>query len=124
GGGGGGGVKVLVRGMERGLEGGLLRKAPAVLEKPLAELWTKQSASPLLVRFALRLGSPQGYDRALAIAADPKAPDADRANLIEVLGQTAKPECVPVLLRVLADGKGDAVRGAALSALQPFPEER
>jgi len=117
-------VKLLVQGMEKALEGRQLPQVPAVLEKQLSDLWTKQSANTLLVRFALRLGSPQGYERALAIAADPKAPDGDRVNLIEVLGQTGKPECVPVLLRVLAEGKGDGVRGAALSALQPFAEER
>jgi putative membrane-bound dehydrogenase-like protein len=117
-------TKLLVQGMEKALEGRLLPKVPAVLEKPLADLWTKQSASPLLVRFALRLGDPQGYDRALAIAADPKAPDADRIGLIEVLGQAGKPQCVPVLLRVLAEAKGDNVRGAALAALQPFADDR
>ncbi|HKI32247.1 MAG TPA: PVC-type heme-binding CxxCH protein [Gemmataceae bacterium] len=117
-------VKLLVQGMEKALEGRQLPKVPAVLEKQLSDLWDKQSASPLLVRFALRLGSPPGYERALAIAADAKAPDADRSNLIEVLGQSAKPECVPVLLSVLAEAKADGVRGAALSALQPFAEER
>jgi putative membrane-bound dehydrogenase-like protein len=117
-------VKLLVQGMDKALEGRQLPKVPAVLEKQLSDLWTKQNSSPLLVRFALRLGSPQGYERALAIVADAKAPAADRSNLIEVLGQTAKPECIPVLLRVLSEGKGDEVRGAALAALQPFAEER
>ncbi len=117
-------VRLLVQGMEKALDGRQLPKVPAVLEKQLNELWTKQSTNNLIVRFALRLGSPQGYDRALAIAADPKAADGDRVNLIEVLGQTGKPECLPVLLRVLAEAKGDGVRGAALLALQPFAEER
>ncbi len=85
-------VKLLVQGMEKALEGRQLPKVPAVLEKQLGELWMKQSANPLLVRFALRLGSPQGYERALAIAADSKAAAADRGNLIEALGQTGKPE--------------------------------
>ncbi len=117
-------AKLLVQGMEKALDGRQLPKVPAVLEKQLNDLWAKQSPSPLLIRFALRLGSPQGYERALALAADPKAPDADRINLIEVLGQTGKPECLPVLLRVLAEAKGDGVRGAALAALQPFADER
>jgi putative membrane-bound dehydrogenase-like protein len=117
-------VKLLVQGMEKALEGRQLPSVPHVLEKQLNDLWTKQSGNTLLVRFALRLGSPQGYDRALAIAGDAKAPEGDRINLIEVLGQTGKPECVPVLLRVLAEGKSDGVRGKAMSALQAFPEER
>jgi putative membrane-bound dehydrogenase-like protein len=117
-------VRLLVQGMEKALEGRQLPKVPDVLEKQLSGLWAKQSADPLLVRFALRLGSAQGYERALAVAADPKAPDGDRGNLIETLGQAGKPDCVPVLLRVLAEAKGDAVRGAALSALQGFTDER
>jgi putative membrane-bound dehydrogenase-like protein len=116
-------VKLLVQGMDKALEGRLLSKVPAALERPLGELWAKQSASPLLVRFALRLGSPQGYDRALAIAADSKAPDVDRISLIEVLGQAGKPECVPVLLRALAEARGDKVREATLAALQPFADD-
>ncbi len=117
-------VAPLVQGMEKALEGRQLPKVPDVLEKQLSDLWTKQSGNPLLVRFALRLGSPQGYERALAFAADPKAADADRAALIEALGQAAKPDCVPALLRVLAEAKGDTVRGAALAALQGFTDPR
>ena len=116
-------VRLLVQGMEKALEGRQLPRVPAVLEKQLSDLWMKQSGTTLLVRFALRLGSPQGYQRALAIAADPRAPDGERINLIEVLGQTARPESLPVLLRVMAEGKGDGVRGAALSALQPFADD-
>jgi putative membrane-bound dehydrogenase-like protein len=116
-------VKLLVQGMEKALEGRQLPRVPAVLEKPLSDLWTKQSGSTLLVRFALRLGWQQGYERALAVAADPNAPAGDRINLIDVLGQTGKAESLPVLLRVLAEAKGDGVRGAALAALQPFADD-
>jgi putative heme-binding domain-containing protein len=110
--------------MDKALEGRQLPNVPAVLEKQVADLWTRQKAVPLPLRFALRLGSPQAYERALALAADPRAPGADRVNLIEVLGQIGKPECVPVLLRVLAEAKDDGLRGATLSALQPFADER
>jgi putative membrane-bound dehydrogenase-like protein len=114
-------VRLLVQGMDKALEGRQLPHVPGALEKPLGDLWVKDSGRPLVVRFALRLGNPQGYDRALAVAADVKAPDAERISLIEALGQAGKPECVPVLLRVLADAKGEKVREAALAALQPFP---
>ncbi len=115
---------LLLAGMEKALEGRRLEKVPAALEKQLAELWQKRSGDVRLVRLALRLGSAEAYDRALHLAADPKATDADRASLIEVLGQAGKAECVPVLLKVLTEAKSDALRRAALSALQPFPEPR
>jgi putative heme-binding domain-containing protein len=117
-------VQLLVRGMEKALEGRQLPKVPAALEKGLANLWEKQGNSALLVRFAMRLGSPQGYERALALAGDAKVPEADRIGLIEALGQAGKPDCLPVLLRLLAEGKGDNLRGAALSALQPFADDK
>jgi putative membrane-bound dehydrogenase-like protein len=117
-------VRLLLQGMDKALEGRQLAKVPAALEKQLASLWAKQSASPLIVRFALRLGSPEAYNRALAVAGDAKAADAERISLLEVLGQAGKSECVPVVLRVLTEAKSDKVREAALAALQPFAGER
>jgi putative membrane-bound dehydrogenase-like protein len=115
---------LVVQGMEKALEGRLLAKVPLPLEAPLAKLWEGRKDNPLLVRLALRLGSPAGHERALQVIADPKAPEGDRASLVEVLGQSGRPECVPVLLKALSEGKGDGLRGAALSALQAFPDER
>ena len=39
-----------------------------------------------------------------------------------MLGQNGAPDCVPVLLDVLQSAKTDGLRGAALSALQSFPD--
>jgi putative heme-binding domain-containing protein len=110
--------------MEKALEGRRLEKVPAALEKPLAELWAKQSANPALLRLALRLGSPVAYERALQVAADPKAPERERASLIEILGQAGKPDIVPLLLQVLGESGKSALQGAALAALQPFPDRQ
>jgi putative membrane-bound dehydrogenase-like protein len=115
-------IKLLITGMEKALEGRRLPRVPAALEKPLADLWSRQPEDLTLTRLLFRLGSPEAYDRALTLAADAKRSEADRATLIDLLGQVGKPECVPVLLKVLSEGKGDAVRGAALSALQTFPD--
>jgi putative membrane-bound dehydrogenase-like protein len=114
----------LVRGMEKALEGRRLVRVPAALEKPLADLWKTSSANPAVLRFALRLGSPEAYDRAMKLAGDPKTPEGDRLGLIEVLGQGGKAECVPMFLRILREAKTDSLRGAVLSALQPFADPR
>lgn len=115
---------LLVSGMEKALEGRYLTHAPAPLDKPLAELWKTQSANPTLIRFALRLGSAEAYAKALQLAADSRASTRDRADLIEILGQIGKPDCVPTLLKVFSGGDVDGVRMAALSALQAFPDRQ
>jgi putative membrane-bound dehydrogenase-like protein len=115
-------VSLLVQGMDKALEGRQLPKVPRALEKALAGLWQQHNSKASLVRFALRLGSPVAYQRALELAGDPKAAPGDRVALLEVLGQAAKRDCIPVLLRVLAEEKSDALRGATLAALQPFPD--
>src|SRR5262249_36335265 len=85
-------------------------------------LWQKQSADLTLVRFALRLGSPDAYRHTLDRVGDAKAPAAERAALIDVLGQLGKSDSVPVLLAVLKANGPANVRGAALQALQSFPD--
>jgi putative membrane-bound dehydrogenase-like protein len=117
-------VNLLVRGMEQALEDRRLAKVPSALEKHLAALWDKQSTNLTLIRFALRLGSEQAYERALQLVAQPKTPERDRINLLEVLGQAGKADCVPVLLKVLHEAKSDNLRRVTLSALQPFPDKK
>jgi putative membrane-bound dehydrogenase-like protein len=115
-------VDLLVRGMEKALEGRRLSHVPAPLEKPLADLWSRRSDNLGVVRLALRLGSEPAYERALHLAADPHLAEADRITLIEVLGQAAKAKCVPVLLHTLDEAASDRLRAALLSALQPYPD--
>lgn len=114
-------VDPLLQGMEKALEGRQLHSVPKELEKPLADLWSQQP-TPLLVRCALRLGSPPAYERALQMIVDSKIGEQDRIALIEALGQIGKSECVPALEELLAKSKSNALRLAALSALQAFPD--
>jgi putative heme-binding domain-containing protein len=116
-----GSADLLLRGMEKALEGRQLKTVPTELERPLADLWIKHP-TPLLLRCALRLGSPQAYERALQMIGDSKINEQERISLIEALGQIGKPECVPALQELLAKSKSNALRLAALSALQAFPD--
>jgi putative heme-binding domain-containing protein len=112
---------LLLQGMDKALEGWQLKTVPTELEMPLADLWNKYP-TPLLVRCALRLGSHPAYERALQMIVDSKLDEQDRIHLIEALGQIGKPECVPALQELLAKSKSNALRLAALSALQAFPD--
>ncbi len=117
-------VDLLVRGMDKALEGRHLKEVPAALEQKITALCNQRPTDLNLTRLALRLGHAAAYDRALKTVADPKAPAASRAALMEVLGQLGKPDCVPTLLKVLESSAPVSLRQAALSALQPFPEPR
>lgn len=117
-------VDLLVKGMDKALEGRQLKDVPAVLEQKITVLCGQRPADLNLTRLALRLGNAAAYRRALETVTDPKAPAANRVALMEVLGQLGKPDCVPALLRVLESSAPLPLRQAALSALQPFPEPR
>ncbi len=115
---------LLLRGIDKSLEGRRLEKAPAELEKQLLALREQRPNDLTLLRLAVRLGGADAYQQAVQRAGDAKAADADRIALIDLLGQTGKADCVPTLLQALTDAKGDAVRAAALTAMQPFADPR
>src|SRR5262249_44736078 len=78
----------------------------------------------ILLRLGVRLGEKEAYQRLLAKAADKRFPEGERVAPVELLGQIGQSDCVPVLLDLLDTAKSDALRGAALSALQPFADPR
>jgi putative heme-binding domain-containing protein len=110
--------------MEKALQGRRLACVPKALERPLADLWQRHSDDPTVLRLALRLGSEPAYARAMELVRDRRHPENVRANLIEVIGQCQKPECVPALLDAFRAAKGDGMRLAVLAAVQPFPDAR
>ena len=115
---------LLLRGMDKALEGRRLVKAPPALATALAELRKTRPNDLTLLRLAVRLGDENAYEQAVKRAGDAKAPDADRIALIDLLGQTDKADCVPTLLKTLAEARSDALRAAVLTALQPFADPR
>lgn len=117
-------LDLLIAGMEKALEGRQLTQVPGPLETPLANLWKKQPDNLGVVRFALRLGSKPAYERVLQLVADPKSVEGDRLGLIEILGQIGNADSLPVLLKLIEPSEKDAIRRAALTALQPFQDAR
>jgi putative membrane-bound dehydrogenase-like protein len=115
-------LELLLRGMEKALEGRRLSSVPGALDKQVAKLLDAQPENLTVLRFAFRLGSAAAYQRALSKAADNKTPEAARIALIELLGQAGNADCVAVLLRELSEAKTDVLRTALLSALQSFQD--
>jgi putative membrane-bound dehydrogenase-like protein len=117
-------IELLIRGMDKALEGRRLVNIPPALGQLVEALFTSEPTSLALTSFALRAGNAQACERALRSVGDPTAPSGDRIALIEVLAQVGKPECVSVLLRLLDKSQPKPIRLAALSALQSFHEPR
>lgn len=122
---------LLLRGMDKALEGRMLTDAPPLLSKTIVHLWRRSHAergneghSAVLLRLAVRLGDAEAYAHLLTRIADAKVSEGERVPLVELLGQVGKSENVPLLLDLLAAAKSDGLRGAVLSALQAFPDER
>jgi putative membrane-bound dehydrogenase-like protein len=109
-------TSAIAAGMEKGLEGRRLTEVPPEMAGPLSALWDRPGAPPgvPLIRFAARLGSPEAFKKALERVNDRRAPAAERTALVELLGQLARPEGLPLLLDLVDD---DASKGLAVAAL-------
>ena len=115
---------LLMRGMEKALEGRHGLALPPALATPINQLCERQPANLGRLRLAVRLGNGEALDRALQVAGDPRAAAADRLALIELLGQVEKADTISVLLRLLDPSEKEPIRLAALTALQAFKDPR
>ncbi len=109
----------LLAGMDEGLRGRKLARVPAPLAGPLSRLWESAKPAPgvVLIRLSARLGSPAAIAAAADLARDPRAAAADRAAMIEMLGQLRRPEDLPAIVGLLERDASPAVQLAAASAL-------
>jgi putative membrane-bound dehydrogenase-like protein len=96
-------------------------KVPAALERQVAALWSDDTTDVTLIRLSARLGRQAAHDRAVALAADPRAAPATRLAMVQALGEVGKADCVGPLVKLLDDG--EAVQLAALAALQRFDRD-
>lgn len=116
-------TEILLKGMELGLVGRRFEKMPASLEQWFRQAWLQGHFNLRLVRLGLRFGNSDVRDLAIKWIQDEQGSEADRADLIEVLGQTAGEECAPALLTAFRESKSAKIRSASLSALQRFPAQ-
>ncbi len=114
-------TEIALKGMELGLVGRRLARMPAPLERWFQQAWMQEQFNMRLVRLGLRFGNTAVRDLAIKWIQGEQGSEAERAELIEVLGQTAGEECVPALLAAFRGSGSAKIRSAALSALQRFP---
>ena len=118
-------IHLLVAAMDKDSSGRRLEHVPAPLEQSLSRLWQQEGSDPTLTRFALRLGSPEAYQRALARLTDRSEPVAVRLAFISAVGQTASPDALVRLIPLLDETpkEVETIRLAALAALEHFADE-
>jgi putative heme-binding domain-containing protein len=109
-------AKRLLNGFEQAYAGRPLTNLPPELVEALA----KRGGGSLSLR--LRRGEERAVDEALKVLADARADREARLRLLQVFGEVRQPRAVPVLLGVLAGAREDALRTAALTALQPYDD--
>ncbi|MCI0684507.1 MAG: c-type cytochrome [Gemmataceae bacterium] len=109
--------QILLKGFEEAFKG---RSSAGLPPELLAEIGKLGGGS---LAFGVRLGKDDAVAKALAVVQNPKAPAAERVGLIEVLGETRQPRCVPVLLGLLA-AKETVITRSALTALQAYKDDR
>jgi putative membrane-bound dehydrogenase-like protein len=107
------------------LEQGLSDRKPTApihlaLDAQLAALWKDDTTDAVLLRILVRFGRQSAEARALVLATDPRTPAALRTDLLGLLGEAGSPVCVGPMLKILQEKGSEAVRLAALDALQHF----
>ncbi len=112
-----GGRELILRGINLGLRGRRLPRAPGVLPAAFRSL-KDEAQSPAVLEFGLRIGDGDAQDRALALLASTDLTVNERTHLIAVLGDTSLEGAASHLFALLKSGEApEPVRLAALAAL-------
>ena len=112
---------VVLKGIDEGLPTSPSQKLKERLIERLRDL---KLDTPLATRLLVRLGDEPTYQTVLKQANDPKAPDADRLKKLELLAEIRKPDALPFFLDLYQSGKSEALRLAALNALQGYADPK
>jgi putative heme-binding domain-containing protein len=130
----------LLAALDLGLPAKPSTQFPTELKTQLTQIWSavidpshsisafRLSASqrlPLiqpLLRVLARLGDRRAREQALALAANNSATPDLRAAMVTLVGEMADPSDAGTLLALTASTEPEAVRSAALTALQSFPD--
>jgi len=111
--------QILLTGFLEAYAGREVSKLPADLAAAIDQFQKSRAESDVVL--ALKLGQPEAVTKAVAFAADENADRPTRLAVIEQLGQSPKPEALPVLRNLLAS-PAIAVKRAALQALMSYDD--
>lgn len=114
----------IIRGMLAALSGQQLEAPPSQLAAQLAPSGHVETADVTELALALRLNLEGAGPAVLAAVQDEARPAADRATLVQTLGETRTPNAPEVLLALLGSSEPAEIQLAALAALGYFTDER
>jgi putative membrane-bound dehydrogenase-like protein len=109
-------TKRLMEGFEAAFAGRSLAGLPTELTEALAR-YSGQS-----VTLGLRQGKPEALNEALGLLADERGDRAKQIQLLQVLGEVRRPDCVPVVLRLACQSSDNALRTTALNSLAAYDD--
>lgn len=109
-------TKRLMAGFETALAGRAVPNLPDELVEALARYGGKS------VVLGVRQGDAQAVQEALATLGDPKGDKTQQIEYVHLFAEVVQPASVPVLLKIIRDSSDDALRGAALVALQKYTD--
>ncbi|HKB36143.1 MAG TPA: c-type cytochrome, partial [Gemmataceae bacterium] len=111
-------VKRLMTGFEQAFQGRSLTGLPDELVKVMSRVG---GGSPAL---RLRQGDEKATAEALKVIANEKADRRQRLQYVQIFGEVRQPRSVPVLLALVEKSRDEALRQAALTALQVHPDAK
>ncbi|HEV3004640.1 MAG TPA: PVC-type heme-binding CxxCH protein, partial [Pirellulales bacterium] len=110
--------KLLMRGFEEAYQG----RAMTGLPTELVEAMSKVGGQSVVL--GLRQGQTEAVAKALATVADDKADNNERLQYVQIFGEVRQPQCLSVLLDLVAKTNDEGLRMAALTSLQPYDDPR
>lgn len=93
------------------------------LKQWVFDQWSGSPEDPVLIRLAMRLGNTGAHAKAIDIAKNDSSAD-QRTAMIELLGQFGGPDCVPLLLDIVAGKDQEALRRCAIDAVKHIADDR
>jgi putative heme-binding domain-containing protein len=111
---------IVLSGLEKAFAGRAASVFPADLKDAVANVLHDDAAGRHLA-LGVRLGNSDAVANALTLIRNEKAPAERRMELIRLLGEVPQAGGSEVLLEVLAQSRPQAIRLAALTALQRYP---
>ena len=104
--------------MDQELAGQSVAKIPDGLRQSLEHLLQVDPIPSPLVRLGLRLAHPRAFARAITIINDRNAPETERLQMIQTLGETNRNAGAAALLQVLSENPPAKVAMSILTALE------
>jgi putative heme-binding domain-containing protein len=109
--------QLLLKALEEAFKGRSVASLPPELLTEIARLGGGSIA------FGIRQGSAEAIAKGIRLIQDSKASLAQRVELIEIFGEAHEPVCVATLLKALRANEPEAIKSAALVALQSYSDD-